>query len=295
MTQQFTAQYFLESLNFGSNQLRQATLTDSDLIRDNNNVETVFDSDGTAEIFDGFFTIRGAAPPVPVPVRTDFTGEVSLTVTFSDGSSLDNVLALRDFELLGFNRATNAVLFDQEALASVGKTVADVVDVSQFTNVEHDLTWEQLGFSVNGSPVQDPVDTANVIEGRSFDDRLRGTSEDDVIIGNGGDDRLIGRDGNDVLVGGSGDDRLVGGAGSDTFVFGSEAQNGNRERDVIRDFDASEDSIIFGEDVVIRTVQERNGNVIIRLEGDSDTLVVRNSDTESVLDAIQFSDDAFLF
>lgn len=313
MTQQFTAQYFLEALNFGSNQVRQATLTDTDLIRDNNDVETVTDSEGTDQIFDGFFTVRGPAPPVNFPVRTDFTGEVSLTVTFNDGSSLNNVLALRDFEFFGFNRAENAVLFDQEALASVGKTVADVVDVSRFVVVDHDLTWEQLGFSADGLPQVDPVDTANVIEGRSFDERLRGTNEDDVIIGNGGDDRLFGRDGDDALSGGSGNDRLfggdgddlltggsgndllVGGAGADTFVFGSEAQNGNRERDIIRDFDASEDRIIFDEGIVIRDVQERNGNVIIRLEGDNDRLVVRNNDAESVLDAIQFSDDALWF
>lgn len=304
MTQTFTARYFA-GLARGQDEIRTAVLTDEDLIRDNNAVETVTDSVNPGEIFDGFFTIRGAEPPVPVQVRTDFTGEVSATVVFNDGTSLNNVLGLRDQEVTVVPVLENfvPVLLDQAALAAVGKTIDDVVDIFGFQNVDHDLTWAQLGFSADGAadpdtgapaPTPEPEPVINVVDGRDFNERLRGTNDDDLIIGRGGNDRLVGRDGDDVLNGGSGNDVLVGGAGADTFVFGAaESRNGNRERDVIRDFDASEDTIVFDDDIVIRNAVERNGNVIIRLEGDRDAIVIRDADL-SILDSIVYSDESFL-
>ena len=50
---------------------------------------------------------------------------------------------------------------------------------------------------------------------------------------------------NDLIRGGDGNDRLTGRGGEDTFAFGADARDGNRDRDVITDFNAAEDTIVF--------------------------------------------------
>ncbi|MEY8831235.1 calcium-binding protein [Sedimentitalea sp. XS_ASV28] len=70
-------------------------------------------------------------------------------------------------------------------------------------------------------------------------DRLFGEAGRDIMGGGGGNDRLFGGGGDDVLIGGGGSDVMSGGAGRDTFVF----VNGNRGRDTIGGFSASEDVI----------------------------------------------------
>jgi|GEM_PF-964006 len=79
-------------------------------------------------------------------------------------------------------------------------------------------------------------DTLRGGEGR---DKLSGGSGNDDLRGGDGYDRLYGGSGNDRLEGGEGADYLFGGSGSDTFVYNSLSDGG----DVIRGFDASEDTI----------------------------------------------------
>jgi serralysin len=83
-----------------------------------------------------------------------------------------------------------------------------------------------------------------------------GNSRANTITGNAGDNKLAGKSGNDSLDGGAGDDRLdggtgkdtlTGGAGADKFVFCVAAKAANA--DVITDFDASEDVIVFSHKV----------------------------------------------
>jgi peroxidase len=77
--------------------------------------------------------------------------------------------------------------------------------------------------------------------GGTGSDRLMGGRGDDALSGEGGKDRLAGGAGDDILSGGDGHDVLIGGAGYDNFVF----QSGESEYDVIRDFDPSEDLLVF--------------------------------------------------
>ena len=60
----------------------------------------------------------------------------------------------------------------------------------------------------------------------------------------GGDDTLNGGKGDDVLFGGAGNDTLIGGEGADQFVFLANSNNGN---DVITDFQAGVDKVVFAD------------------------------------------------
>ena len=60
----------------------------------------------------------------------------------------------------------------------------------------------------------------------------------------GGDDTLNGDKGDDVLFGGAGNDTLTGGEGADQFVFLANSNNGN---DVITDFQAGVDKVVFAD------------------------------------------------
>gem|GEM_PF-1925625 len=60
----------------------------------------------------------------------------------------------------------------------------------------------------------------------------------------GGNDTLNGGTGNDVLFGGAGNDTLTGGEGNDKFVF---LANSNSGKDVITDFQAGSDKVVFAD------------------------------------------------
>ena len=60
----------------------------------------------------------------------------------------------------------------------------------------------------------------------------------------GGNDTLNGGTGNDVLFGGAGNDTLTGGEGDDKFVF---LANSNSGKDVITDFQAGSDKVVFAD------------------------------------------------
>jgi hypothetical protein len=149
MARQFTANYFFGTNIQTNNEVRQATLIDIDLERGNTAGEIVTETGGTREIFDGFI---GFIPSDPVRLtgfeRRFDDGEVSMTVRFNDGTSQSGVRGIVDFLSTGpFGEFSAAYLFDQQALASVGKTVADVESVFTFTYVDHNLSWADLGFT----------------------------------------------------------------------------------------------------------------------------------------------------
>ncbi|MDW3223931.1 MAG: Ig-like domain-containing protein [Paracoccaceae bacterium] len=94
-----------------------------------------------------------------------------------------------------------------------------------------------------------------------------------VIMGTEGRDRLVGTEEDEVFyaLGGS-LDQMSGNGGSDTFVFGAELTNGRRERDVIRDFDATDDLLILADDNY--TVRELSSGLVISHGGDRDLIYV---------------------
>jgi Ca2+-binding RTX toxin-like protein len=147
MTQQFTADYFYTTQGFGApNEVRQATLIDLDLGRGNTAGELVIRTGTTAEIFDGFPVLRAPGGGQP-NFFEQVSGEVTTTVTFKDGTSLSGVLGLLEFASFAYAATISQYLFDQRALASVGKTVSDIAAAQWDGFVDHNLSWADLGFA----------------------------------------------------------------------------------------------------------------------------------------------------
>jgi Ca2+-binding RTX toxin-like protein len=73
-----------------------------------------------------------------------------------------------------------------------------------------------------------------------------------VLEGGAGDDVLKGGSGADTLIGGLGRDRLSGGSDADEFVF--RLDEGDRSRDLIRDFSTQEGDRLVIEGLAAETV-----------------------------------------
>jgi Ca2+-binding RTX toxin-like protein len=265
MLQEFSADYVRQFTQNGIGttlSVGTVTLMDNDLIRGNDADESVGIFNGTQQLVSGvgFVTVND--------------GEALTTVFFNDRTALTEVEALYERVTFKFFESTESFLLDTEALAAIGKTLADVTRVQFDSFVDHDLSWSDFGFTPTGVVVPDPEPILNLVQGTAGNDRLTGTAGDDLIRGGNGDDRLTGR------------------AGADTFVFGADARDGNRDRDTITDFNAAEDSIVLEEGVQIRTWTERNGNLIVTLEGDRDQIVIQNADS-SILANFSATDDLF--
>ncbi|MBN9671545.1 calcium-binding protein [Roseibium aggregatum] len=262
-SQQFVGQQFVES--FLGTELRATSVTGAEL----------FDADGVRD--------NGADSGD----FTDTPTEGLATILFNDGTT-GEALALREVSTFNFGSSSRQYVFETEALEALGKTIEDVARVTDFTAQSHDLTFQDLGFSLadgNGDPAPVP-DPEPEPEPEPEIDPI-------TIEGTGRNDRLVGTDADEFLFGGGGNDRLTGGEGADTFIFGADSQSGVRDRDVITDFDAGEDTIVLEAGAEILRVVERNGNAIIHLEGDGDRIVVRDADA-GIVDNIVFQDDFFL-
>ena len=74
------------------------------------------------------------------------------------------------------------------------------------------------------------------------DSELSSGAGNDLLFGASGNDTLNGGDGNDTLVGGAGVDTITGGSGSDTFRYTSTGDSSTTLSDIIKDFDATDDS-----------------------------------------------------
>ena len=374
----FTADFFFTSSFSGEvrdSGVLTATLFDEDLIRGDDADERIEGPDGLA-IFNGFFRFVQTGPNLDDVVREFVSGEATTTVTFTDGTTLSGVLGIVDQQVFNFGASSNLFLLDVEALASVGKTIADVAAVELDALVDHGLSYADLGFSDGPAPEPDPtpepenaapiaqfdfyqdVDggapftvsaeagvlandgdpdgdalSASLVSGPSGGSlsfnadgsftyiadagfsgvdfftyeitdgtdtatanvRLEVTASADpaLILGTDGGDRLRGSGADETIIGGDGNDKLRGGGGADTFVFGADAADGDRDRDVIRDFDAAEDVIVLEAGAEIRQVTERRGDLFVQLEGDRDVIVIRDADA-SVVDGFVFLDELFL-
>lgn len=269
MSQQFTAQYFSQS-NFGGNSVQTVTLTDNDLIRGDDANESLAAVNGF-RLFDGIQRVDFSLGQI---VTVD-DGEAITSVTFLDGTTLFGVRALYDEQTGPYGEVNQQFLLDPAALATAGKTLADISSVRVDALTDHSLSWADFGFVANGGANPDPEPGLNLVQGTGGNDRLTGTAGDDLVRG------------------GNGDDRLTGLAGADAFVFGADARDGGRDRDVITDFNAAEDTIVFELGAVIRSVEERNGNLIIQLEGDRDVITVLNAD-RSIVANFEFTDTALI-
>ena len=275
MTQQFTASFIRQS-EAGTLTVATATLTDTNLIRGDGTAETVTSGSGF-QLFNGW--VGGPTfSYIPQLGGTPQTGETFVNVTFSDGTVIGGVRALIDVQTGPYALTTRQYLLETATLDAAGKTLADVTGLEISGTVDHDLSWADFGFVATGGTGGGggtPTPTLNLVSGTALSDRLFGTA------------------GNDLIRGGGDDDRLTGLAGADSFVFGADARDADRDRDIITDFTAGVDQIVFEAGAQIRSIEARNGNVIIQLEGDRDSIVVQGADLSIQQDFV-FTNDLFI-
>jgi Ca2+-binding RTX toxin-like protein len=105
--------------------------------------------------------------------------------------------------------------------------------------------------------------TVNGIEqvlGSRHADSITGSGGNDILQGGSGTDTVSGGGGNDTISGGHDLDTLTGGAGQDVFLFNTQIEgSGGTERDVITDFNVTDDTIQF--DNAIFTAIGGNGQL----------------------------------
>ena len=229
-------------------------------------------SDGNGGTADAIFSITvnpvndapvlGNTGPFDVAENTTEIAIIAATdVDNGPGDLSFSIVGGADMGLFDINTATGALSFkaapDFEAMGSAdGDNTYEVrVEVS-----DGDLTDDEFVF-VN---VTDVDEGPGVLELRGTEDRdtLEGTDADEVFFGLGGSM-----------------DRYFGNGGSDTFVFGDELSNGVRERDVIYDFDAQNDTILMADDNF--TVRDIRSGVLITHGADGDRIYVNGSNVET--------------
>lgn len=102
---------------------------------------------GTSTVYDAD-NIRGNSDSLGEELPTfDTQHEVLATVTLRNGAAVA-VRALRIANAGPYGELRTSWAFDRSALAAAGATIADVTRVVSFAAVDHDLTWEQLGFDL---------------------------------------------------------------------------------------------------------------------------------------------------
>jgi hypothetical protein len=270
-----TATYFFKSSITNTFRFETGTLVDNDLIRGDDAGEAVKPPAGSELLFTGlliFDELEGRF----VRVAPD----ILASVTFSDGTTLDGVRGLYDTVFVPQVGSDEVFLLDTAALAAVGKSITDVVDVTRTSFTAHDLNWSDFGFS--GTPVAPvlpppppPPPVLNVIEGTTGRDVLIGTDGDDLIIANGGNR-----------------DRLTGGEGNDTFVFGAQVGNGRRDIAVITDYNVDEDTILITDGAQVSRIVTSGNDVIIHFQGrDGDRIILEDAAGFGPLVKIEFDPD----
>ena len=100
-----------------------------------------------------------------------------------------------------------------------------------------------------------------------------------ALEGTEGRDNLVGTAADEIILPGAGKyDVMEGGAGADVFVFASEALDGVRERDTIRDYEVGVDAIGLATGVEISSIREAGPHVVVYLDdpsGADDAIFIR--------------------
>ncbi len=259
----YTAQAF-STQDFGGpagglpdfSELTTVTLYDTDLIRGNGEVQ-----------------------------RTAFV-ETLATLQFKDGTVLGGVETLQTGGYSGYVTAFT-YLFDKAALAASGHSIADVAAVLGSFATDHDLNWNEAGFSFVAGPLTNgggddvppppPPPPPLII--------LNGTSRADVLIGTAGREAIRGFDGNDTLTGGD---------GNDAFIFGTDSRSGRRSVDVIRDYQVGHDVIGLEGGASVRSIVDSGSAIVITLLGDGDRIVVSGAALNVANIKFVYDDFAFI-
>lgn len=159
------------------------------------------------------------------------------------------------------------------------KQAADLLQ--QLINLKKGSAIVEIDEDLDGN-----VDSVLTLEGDFENSRFKAEIvQDDVVLtleelnlveGTDGRDNLVGTDDADAIrsLGGS-YDKMFGGEGADQFIFGSEANNGERGRSVIMDYEVGIDAIVLEDGASVGSIRESRGQAIVYLEDDRDAIYVR--------------------
>ncbi len=182
---------------------------------------------------------------------------------FVFGAETNNGVQER-FSISSFNIAEDTLVL--EGGNGVAEVVQRATGVAVYLQGEKDAIYV-LGDDIVAEDLKiemrdpSPAPAGNEVVGTEDTDSLIGTAGDDMIRSLGGDY-----------------DRMRGGAGADEFIFGSEVSDGVQSRDLIADYEAGIDTIVFEEAVEFRDIVQRETGVAIYLQGDNDAIYVLGDD-----------------
>jgi len=166
---------------------------------------------------------NGAAPFVPVTVKTQLTGVTPIFKYVAANTGVD----------LGIKSNIQAVFSVTGGTGNdtiSGGIAADTLNGSVGNDfVSYESAFSAVNVTINGSTAttvsggagNDVISNFEGILGSQFNDTLTGSASADTIYGNAGTDSIVGGAGNDLLSGGLGADTLTGGADTDTFQVGA--------------------------------------------------------------------------
>jgi len=157
---------------------------------------------------------------------------------------------------------------------------ADAIDYNvEIRNNSGTFTFASRDTAIfNGESAARNSDHDPVIVAFQFDS----LPEPNLILGTAGRDNLRGTEGDDRIESlGGRYDRMSGGDGSDQFVFGAETYNGIRERDLIRNFNMEEDSLVLTDGAAISSISGNARTLFVRFEDDKDVLFLRGRDLDA--------------
>ncbi len=165
---QATAEYlvFTNGLSGPGMSIESAVLSDVDLIRGNNADEVVRNGSGDA-IFQPFFEFVQTGNTLDSVERVDRQPDSLVAVSFTDGSTVSNVRALRDFASFNFGGSRSRFILDETQLG--GRSLADVTAVSvQQSDASHNASWADFGFVETPAPPAPVPNTIPVVRGDSY-------------------------------------------------------------------------------------------------------------------------------
>lgn len=223
-------------------------------------------------------------------VGTDF--HQAITNVLNDGAA--NPAGANDL-IFDFVRAVRGINPYEESVfddfqADFAEVVAGGSWALELTSV-FENAFETFPNTLGFASTIDTTDANDVLQGTFGNDYIRTYGGDDEIHGGRGIDTIDAGAGNDVLDGGMDRDTLTGGAGSDVYVWGRDygqdeiIQTGNTATDA--------DVIQFTADVAPADlrVSRWGGDIIIHINGTSDTLSIKNwFSPENHIASLQFSD-----
>lgn len=173
-----------------------------------------------------------------------------------------------------FEMMPGGMLRHMGSVADAVSTTLDAVSALNLTVVNDHLHLTVSSASEPGLTVfrVDIGDMAALVAGGGSAETLTGGAAADLIDAGAGNDQVRGEAGDDVLVDGAGADTLWGGAGADLFVLA-----GDGDRDIIRDFDITEDRLDLSDWPLLRSASQ------LTFVSRSDGITIRFGEEELII------------